>query len=167
MIILFPVWAEDPDRGSINGLEFALLLSFFNSFTLSEYLKVFKVCSQDPLAGEILAIMTVRQFPPVKESFKTYVSLLPLNGRCFFAWSRARIHSFRAKRDLLISAPSTLLCLPESDVSAPLSEPARSMKLIFPKFFPFGSLSEIYRMAWDLDESLFAPVVPVVRALSP
>lgn len=86
--------------------------------------------------------MTVLQLP-VKESFKTRVSLLPLNGVCFLSWSRALIHSLRARRDLLISAPSNLkiwiclvlsylVCLFWSTTSAPLSLPARSIKLIFP-----------------------------------
>lgn len=48
---------------------------------LSAYLKVFKVCSQDPELGEIHDIITVREFP-TKESRKTSVNLLPRNGMC-------------------------------------------------------------------------------------
>ena len=78
--------------------------SYFNSFTLSAYLRVFKVFSQLEDAGEIFAIIVNLELP-TNESFKTYVSLLPLNGVCFLSWSKALIHSLRAKRDLLISAP--------------------------------------------------------------
>jgi hypothetical protein len=45
-------------------------LLFLSSLTLSAYLKVFKVCSQQLLAGETFAIMVVLLFP-VKESFST------------------------------------------------------------------------------------------------
>lgn len=138
------------------------ICSFFNSFTLSAYLKVFRVCSQHELAGETLAIIVVLLFP-VKESFRTYVNLLPLKGRCFFSMSRALMHSFRAKRDLLISAPSILVCLFWSIVSAPLSLPAKSMKLIFPyALISLLAFSWSWRIAWDLDESALAPVTPDV-----
>jgi hypothetical protein len=78
-----------------------------SSLTLSAYLRVFNVCSEEVAQGDIFPIIKVRQFP-VKESFKTKVSLLPLNGVCFLSWSKALIHSLRARRDLLISAPSNL-----------------------------------------------------------
>jgi hypothetical protein len=44
--------------------------SFLSSFTLSAYLRVFKVCSQQELAGDTLAIMVVFEFP-VNESLST------------------------------------------------------------------------------------------------
>src|SRR5690242_13936221 len=110
----------------VRGVEL-VSLGFLSSLTLSAYLKVLSVCSQEFAAGEILPIMTVLQFP-VKESLSTRVNLLPLKGVCFLSWSRALIHSFKARRDLLISAPSILVCLLVSVTSAPLSEPARSMK---------------------------------------
>ena len=62
------------------------------------------------MAGEIFAIIVVLLLP-VKESFKTYVSLLPLKGKCLWSRSRALMHSFNASRDLLISAPSIRVCL--------------------------------------------------------
>ena len=117
--------------GNIKGFT-GCLFSFFSSLTLSEYLRVFRVCSQHELAGETFATMTVQHFEPVKESFKTWVNLLPLNGVCFLSWSRALMHSFRANKDLLISAPSNLVYFPVSLVSAPHSLPAKSMKDIFP-----------------------------------
>lgn len=55
------------------------LFYFFNSFTLSAYLKVFKVFSLALDAGEIFPIITVLQFP-MNESLKTSVNLDPLNG---------------------------------------------------------------------------------------
>jgi len=69
---------------SLSSLLFRPLLSFFNSLTRSAYRKVFKVCSQQFDAGEMLAIIVVLLLP-TKESFKTYVSLLPLNGVCFLS----------------------------------------------------------------------------------
>lgn len=110
-------------------------LPFFNSFTLSAYLRVFKVCSQQLLAGDTLAIIVVLLFP-VKESFKTYVNLLPLKGKCFFSRSKALIHSLSASKLLLISAPSIFVYLLVFIVSAPLSLPAKSMKLNLPYDFP-------------------------------
>ena len=118
---------------------------FFNYFTLSAYLRVFRVFSQDPDPGETFPIIRVRQ-KPVKESFSTMVNLLPRKGVWFFPWSRARMHYFKASRLLLISAPSILVCLFWSKVSAPLSQPAKSMKEIFPKSF-FEFIKEICRMA--------------------
>lgn len=78
---------------------------FLSSLTLSAYLRVLSVCSLHDNPGETLAIMTVLQFP-MNESFSTCVSLLPLNGVCFLSISIALIHSFKASKDLLISAPS-------------------------------------------------------------
>lgn len=77
------------------------------------------------------------------------------------------MHSLSARRLLLISAPSSLVCLPVSLVSAPHSLPARSIKDIFPKSRPFGCLRLICKIAWDQDESEFAAVEPVVLELNP
>lgn len=115
---------------------------------------MFRVCSDDWLEGEKLPIMTVLQFP-TNESFKTKVSLLPLNGVWFLFWSRALIHSFRARSDLLISAPSKRVYLFWSTTSAPLSLPAKSMNDNLP-WSLLWSFKWIWRMACDLDESLLA-----------
>ena len=141
--------------------------SFFNSFTLSAYLRVFKVGSQHERAGDTLAIIVVLLLP-MKESLRTYVSLLPLNGRWFFfpAWSRARMHSFNASKLLLISAPSCLVCFPVSMTSAPRSLPAKSMKLILLNCLP-PCLTWKVRIAWERDDSSFAPVWPLVRYFKP
>lgn len=77
----------------------------------------------------MLAIIVVLLLP-TKESFSTWVSLDPRNGVCFLSKSKALIHSFRASKDLLISAPSIFVYLSVCIVSAPLSLPAKSMKLI-------------------------------------
>lgn len=74
---------------------------------LSAYRNVFKVCSHDPEFGEMQDIITVRELP-TNESLRTSVSLLPLNGMWPWSLSRARMHSFRASKLLLISAPSIL-----------------------------------------------------------
>jgi hypothetical protein len=105
--------------------------SFFSSFTLSAYRRVFKVCSHEEPPGPTLAIIVVLLFP-VNESLRTCVSLLPRKGVCFLSRSRALMHSFRARSDLLISAPSIRVWREQSMVSAPLSLPAKSMNDIFP-----------------------------------
>ena len=56
--------------------------------------------------GKINKISVI--YAPTKESFSTCVSLLPLKGVCPCFFSRDRITSFNAKRDVLISAPSIL-----------------------------------------------------------
>lgn len=80
----------------------------------------------------------------VNESLKTSVSLDALKGTCvsapLFLASRALIHSFKARRLLLISAPSALLALSLLWVSCALSEPylliyyftAKSTNVSFP-----------------------------------
>ena len=52
------------------------------------------------------------------ETGQTSVSFDPLKGTCLATLSRARMHSFRASRLLLISAPSRRVCLSLSYVSA-------------------------------------------------
>ena len=96
---------------------------------------------------------------PTKESFSTYVSFEPLKGVCFLSKSRALMHSFKARSDLLISAPSIEVFLSLCMVSAPLSEPARSIKLIFEYSDPL-CLSTICMTAWDLELWSLAPVFP-------
>lgn len=138
---------------------------FFNSLTLSAYLKVFKVCSLLALLGEIFPIITVLQFP-VKLSFKTRVSLLPLKGVWFLFKSMALMHSFNARRDLLISAPSILVCLFWSDTSAPLSLPAKSMNDNFPcRFLPY--LRFIWSRACERELSELAELEPTTLLLYP
>lgn len=141
--------------------------SFLISLTRSAYLRVLRVCSQQLAAGETLAIIVVLLFP-VKESFKTCVNLLPLNGVCFLSKSSARMHSFNASNDLLISAPSPLVCLLLSTVSAPRSLPAKSIKLIFPIVLPSCLFfRESYKIACDLELSAFAPVTPLILTVKP
>ena len=63
--------------------------------------------------GEIHAIITIFELPESdkKESRSTMVSLDARKGTCELFMSIARMHSFKARRDLLISAPSIRLCL--------------------------------------------------------
>ena len=68
----------------VKGVLLEVSVGFLSSLTLSAYLNVFKVCSQELELGEIFPIMTVLQFP-VKESLRTRVSLLPLKGVCFLS----------------------------------------------------------------------------------
>jgi hypothetical protein len=101
----------------------------FNSFTQSAYLKVLNVVSVEVIEGEMFPIITVKQLP-INESLSTMVNLLPLNGRCYLAESKALIHSLSASNDLFISAPSYHVYLLVSFTSLPLSFPAKSIKLI-------------------------------------
>lgn len=134
--------------------------------------------------------MHVREFSPMKESLRTWVSLLALNGVWGLLRPRALMHSwhkkhnsmtntqrgtiivytnctstvivtFRASRLLLISAPSRRVCRSALEVSAPLSLPARSMSENFPCIFPFLRRM-IWNTAWLRDEWAFADVCPEV-----
>ena len=67
------------------------------------------VWSAEELPGFIQAIITIfdeEEFR--KESLKTIVNLEALNGTWPLLLSKALIHSFNARSDLLISAPSSL-----------------------------------------------------------
>lgn len=151
--------------------------------------------------------MHVHEFSPMKESLKTWVSLLALNGVWGLLRPRALIHScnhkdrnmdssafwrfiikyknelkmqqtcqkkhgslttakrctqtFRARRLLLISAPSRRVWRSALDVSAPLSFPARSIRENLPCIFPF-ILRMIWNTAWLRDEWALADVWPDV-----
>lgn len=156
--------------GSINYFAFMsyfvpLYWGFLSYFTRSAYLSVFRVFSDDADEGEMFPIITVLQ-NPTKESLRTIVSLDPRKGVCPFPWSSARMHSFKESSDLLIYAPSILVCLSISMWSAPLSFPAKSIKEIFPwSFFP--SFIEIWRIACDLEESAFAEFCDVTLCILP
>lgn len=86
--------------------------------------------------------MQVRALSPTKESRRTRVSLEARKGRCEDFLPMARMHSLRARRDLLISAASMRVLRSEPPtlaqfiVSAPRSFPARSMSENFPWSFP-------------------------------
>lgn len=88
------------------------------SLSLLAYLRVFRVWSALELPGEIQAIIIILILSAfiINESLNTIVSLDALNGICvsddpFFFMSKLRMHSLRANRLLLISAPSSLLYL--------------------------------------------------------
>lgn len=83
------------------------------------------------------AIMTILDdYVLMKESLKTMVSLEALNGIWLLCESNALMHSLRARRLLLISAPSSLLTLLFDWQSAALSEPAKSTNNNFPEILP-------------------------------
>mmetsp|Transcript_39164 Transcript_39164/g.123451 ORF Transcript_39164/g.123451 Transcript_39164/m.123451 type:complete len:297 (-) Transcript_39164:938-1828(-) len=116
------------------------------SLALFAYLSVFTVSSYWLPAGDTLVIMTVRLFPP-KESFSSRVSFesrygtkldrtrlrpfLPARAAASLSDARALMQFARARRDLLIFAPSTSRA-PLLSVAEALSEPARSIKDSFP-----------------------------------
>ena len=67
------------------------------------------VWSAEELPGFIQAIITIFEDYWFKnESRNTIVSFEARKGTCPLLLSRARMHSFRARRLLLISAPSSL-----------------------------------------------------------
>ncbi len=104
--------------------------------------------------------MQVLDFSPMKESRSTCVSLLARNGRWPPFLPKARMHSFKASKDLLISAPSILVCLFAEDVSAPRSLPARSISenLPYRGFLAVLFRKIIWNTACDRDECWFADV---------
>ena len=117
--------------------------------------------------GLIQAIMTIFDACELmKESLRTMVSLDALNGMWLLLLSRALIHSLRASKLLLISAPSSLLCRLLLWQSAALSEPAKSTRSNLPCGRPL-ILMEIWQIACDLDEVSFAVVAWVVLTLWP
>ena len=82
------------------------------SFSLSAYLKVFRVWSLELLPGQTqvnITIFTLSLYK--KESLRTIVNLDALKGTCAPGVSSALTHSFKASRDLFISAPSCCLSL--------------------------------------------------------
>lgn len=137
------------------------------SLSLDAYLNVLRVWSADELPGEIQAIMIMRtRSPPpciTNESLRTMVSLLALKGTCCYPTSSPLMHSFKANRLLLISAPSSLLCLLLLWQSAALSDPARSTNSNLPRARPFESLTWIVQIAWDRELVSLLAVAWVVR----
>ena len=96
------------------------------------------------------------------------------------------MHSFNANSDLLISAPSSLVCLSAELDTAPRSLPARSMRENLPGIkrqvqvgailnisLPCSGrrfvsvLSRIWKTAWLREELELADVLPEVRRLFP
>ena len=102
----------------------------------------------------------------------TFVKVEPLKGTWVASLPIARMHSLRARSDLLMSAPSWRVMRSELIVSAPRSFPARSMRENMPcvrsswVFLP-GATSESWKTAWLLEEFEFADVWPEVRQREP
>mmetsp|Transcript_1253 Transcript_1253/g.2380 ORF Transcript_1253/g.2380 Transcript_1253/m.2380 type:complete len:234 (-) Transcript_1253:962-1663(-) len=139
------------------------------AFTLSAYLRVFMECSVFDPEGETHAIITVL-LPPTNESFRTWVSLDARKGRCPFLSLIARMHSFRAKRDLLISAPSIRRRRSACAVSLPLSLPARSISENLPwrRLIRLpGTRRKIWKIPWLRELRALALVLPCLRTLFP
>ena len=90
---------------------------------------------------------------PKNESLNTNVNLLFLKGTCWslfpfaFLASKALIHSFKANKDLFISAPSASLLLLLLWVSVALSLPAKSTNVNFAysssSFFPSTFITKL------------------------
>lgn len=78
------------------------------SFTWCAYHIGFRECSHKLMSGLIIAIVHVFDLSPL-ESWSTQVSLLAQNRTPFLP--NALFLSFRDKSDLLIFAPSILVCL--------------------------------------------------------
>ena len=131
-----------------------------------EYLRVLRVWSEQKELGLTQAIITIFTafFFEMKESLKTKVNFEALKGTWTFEFPffapKALMHSFKARRLLLISAPSSLLILLLLWVSCPLSLPARSTSMSCPSLHPLLAYEYtlIWHIAWDLLLSSFACV---------
>lgn len=136
--------------------------------SLLAYLRVLIVWSALELPGDMHAIMMILVLSAfiMKESRSTIVSFDALNGiwvsELFFFMSKLRMHSFSAKRLLLISAPSRRLYRLLLWQSAALSEPAKSTRNSLPISFPFPSLTWIWQIACERDEVSLDAVACVV-----
>eukprot|EP00982_Pelagococcus_subviridis_P014464 31333-Pelagococcus_subviridis.AAC.11 len=152
----FPLLGELPPLPSPFPFPFPRARSFsfppeIPSFSLSAYRSVFIVCSAATDVGATCASSTVLLFAPTNASRSTFVSCDPLNGTWRSSPPRssrgstpsdtaftppppplelsARMHSFSASNDLLISAPSWRI-FPSTAFprSAPRSLPAKSTR---------------------------------------
>ena len=68
------------------------------SFSLSAYLRVFRLWSAEELPGDMHAIMSTLHFLLINESLRTRVNLDALNGTWSALSSIARIHSLSANK---------------------------------------------------------------------
>lgn len=146
-----------------------LLYAVFPSpLSLCAYLKVLSVWSDELEPGLMHAIITILELYGFrKESLSTIVSLLALKGTCELLESKARMHSFRASKLLLISAPSKRRCRLLLWVSAARSEPARSTNKNLPIVVLALFLIFMRQTACEREEVSLAAVQCVVRSLWP
>lgn len=121
-----PYWMNNPEA-----------VGSANSFTLFAYLNVSRISSQDAIPGEFVAVMYISESSPMNKSAKTQVSLLAWKGVGGLFLPEALMHSFSAVGFLLISAPSSLVCLSALEGPAPLSFPGKLMRDNLPCSFPF------------------------------
>mmetsp|Transcript_29748 Transcript_29748/g.59716 ORF Transcript_29748/g.59716 Transcript_29748/m.59716 type:complete len:275 (+) Transcript_29748:244-1068(+) len=138
------------------------------SFTRSAYRSVLMVWSADQAAGLTAATITVMAFFEVKDAFSTCVSFDARNDTCCPSVCMARMHSLRASKLLLISAPSVRSCRLWLLVSCPRSLPARSTTDSIPTSGCVASASpggckKIWMMLWLRLEVSLASVLLVVR----
>lgn len=125
--------------------------------------------------GEILAIITVLEFPP-SESFNILVNLESLYGTkvpFFFLSPNALIQFANESKEVLIFAPSRSL-IPLFFVTVPLSDPAKSISDNFPSSLenrrPLVLGVEdtvIWNTACDREEVLLISVDSVLLLLLP
>jgi len=100
--------------------------------------------------------------------FFTWVSRLCRKGAWCLPNSFARITSFRASKLWLICRPSIWVCLSVASLSAPLSDPAKSIKENFPSTSDVSVLTSRRRSAaWLRLDVALAPVALVARADRP
>lgn len=116
-----------------------------------------RVWSADELPGLTQANIMILDWEcdPVNESRSTIVSLFCRKGMWPWVLSIARMHSLRASRDWLISAPSFFLLSLFDWVSWARSDPARSTNKSLPpsiNWSPFASWMVIVQMACDREE---------------
>ena len=118
-----------------NGFDLDILIGLDLALTLAllAYFRVFTVSSYCELAGHIVVIITVLQFPP-RESFNILVSFESLYGtkNPFFDLSPSALMQLaRESKERLILAPS-MSRMPLFSVTDPRSDPAKSISDNFP-----------------------------------
>lgn len=123
-------------------------------------------------SGQILAIITVLQFPPI-ESLKKLVNLACLYGICpRFLLLRARTTCSRKLRDLLMKQDSTRTW-PSEPVFLVISLPARSTRWSLEKrtLSADSTLERLstwrVKMVWARDDAAFKLCWRIVRLSSP
>ena len=103
------------------------------------------------VSGNEICTMQVLDFSPINESRRTCVSFEARKGRWAPLRPKARIHSLRAKRDLLISAPSIPVIETTADMTQGqiLQLPCWKISIQHHKEFKRGN-SRVWRLADDV-----------------
>ena len=147
----------------------ALLLTFI---ILEANFRVEMVSSRCFDSGQILATITVLQFPPI-ESWSKLVNLLYLYGICVLCLSLKATTTYSKNESDLLIYWASLSCFPSEPVFLVRSDPAKSTRLIFANitFSDDSTLdlisSKIVYIQCDLVEYLLSLCSETVLFVSP